>query len=226
MSSPIHVLVIGFVALVHPVAQGAVTVYTDRNLWAAAAGIVTIESFESVPLGSISRIEGPLGSVRFYVSGPEPPATDLRPAIESSGAINGSREFVGNLYGATPRVLGPTSYTFLFSSSINAWGANFASAASAGSLLVDFKGDTVSVEDGIGAPGTGFVGFISTQASDRIDFRLRNPTNTEFFQMDNMAFAVVPEPAAATLLGLGALTWVGRRRRRINQRTTMRLSAP
>jgi hypothetical protein len=44
--------------------------------------------------------------------------------------------------------------------------------------------------------------------------------------MDNMAFAVVPEPAAATLLGLGALTWVGRRRRRINQRTTMRLSAP
>lgn len=196
------------------------TVYTDRTAWAAAAGIVTIERFESVPVGSISRTEGPLGSVNFFVSGPEPPVTDFRPAIESGGAINGSREFVGNLYGVTPRVLGPTGYTFLFPSSINAWGADFASAASAGSLLLDFGLDTVSVEDEIGAPGTGFIGFIFTQAADRIDFRLRNPTNTEFFQMDDMAFSVIPEPSVAILILLAAFTLGCRLHRGNNQGKT------
>lgn len=67
MKSPFLYFAIGFVVLADS-ALGAVTIFTDHNLWAAAAGTVEVENFDSISQGSISHTEGPVGSVRFFVS--------------------------------------------------------------------------------------------------------------------------------------------------------------
>jgi hypothetical protein len=97
---------------------------------------------------------------------------------------------------------------------VQAFGADFTSTHSSGygnGLVLQVNGADYYFEHLLpDNDGSGFLGLIATPGISTVTFFA--PENNETFGMDNVSFAVVPEPTTMLLLGLGGLYLQNRRK--------------
>jgi PEP-CTERM motif len=105
---------------------------------------------------------------------------------------------------------------------VEGFGADFFDVLNASLLTVtaNFAGggsETVLFSDHLAAPGTGFLGVVSTSPIASLLWSTELPTG-EMWAVDNFSFAIaaVPLPATLALLGLGLLGLGFSRRRSKN----------
>jgi hypothetical protein len=95
---------------------------------------------------------------------------------------------------------------------LNAFGANYTSAASLGGSTVSLDtGDSFDMINQLGSPGTGFLGFYSDTPFTTITFSVTDKQSFEGTFIEDVVGDVVPEPASALLLLLGAAAAIRRR---------------
>lgn len=193
-------------------AQADMIVFTNGALWENQVGSFVMEDFNNEPLRALA-----LGSNAF---------NGFSIDIADVGIDNGNEIAVGT----NPRNIDSTKFALLnfttdqsyvsvssltFDSEITAFGADWASTTNYGglTLTVTINGDTLRFIDYLGTPGDGFLGFVSDVPFTRVDFGLSGSINNEAFGMDNAASAPVPEPATMSLLAIGGLTLLWRRRK-------------
>jgi hypothetical protein len=89
---------------------------------------------------------------------------------------------------------------------LNAFGAEYLSAASLGGSTVALDtGDSFIMENQLGSPGTGFLGFYSDVPFTTITFSVTDKSSFEGMFIERLVGDVVPEPASALLLLAAAL---------------------
>ena len=203
MNHPSRLLTIG-VFLLFSIANGARAVsfvpYLDRQQWEDAVGIFSIDDFESAqPEGA--SLNGHTFELKQFSILIEENHGDI--SIGSAGKIAGSQGFLGDVHGDSSL---PTSNSILFSQGIRSFAADFGDIDEGG-LAVDIAGMTFKL-----ANGTSFFGVTADMPFSLIDIRAASFPTTEFYQLDNVSYAV-PEPStlALTSLGLLGMGWLRRR---------------
>ena len=105
---------------------------------------------------------------------------------------------------------GYDSVTIGFPMTIDSFGGQFDGLGSA--RLTTDNGDSFTIADEVGG-SEGFVGFTSAVPFDSITLDSANG-NLDIFDIESVVYGnVIPEPAAASLLAVGALAGLRRRRR-------------
>jgi hypothetical protein len=186
----------GALALGASPASASIVQYTDRAAFEAAAGLLTVETFNDFAPGKLAPLRD-LGA--FTVS------TNNTAAIASGGDINGSNDLSVNLTADANGGLG--TLTFTFDTRILAFGADFFS------LNNGFVQRTFARVDGqIFNPlprSPAFLGYISTTGFSTLSFSNQlGGGNNDAFQLDNLAYSTpgsVPEPASWALMLTGFL---------------------
>lgn len=199
-------------------AQAAITVFTDRTAFNAAAGALTLETFESFS-SEIAFRTAPLtvGGLTFQGFGTGQQGrniVDIPPPQFSEFSIGGTNQ-LSLINNATSRV------QVSFASAITAFGGDF------GGYQDDILRSRITVlGSDVVAPVTAgstarFFGFISDTPFTSLVFQSHQQaaTNGDGFGLDNIAYGGsatrgVPEPAtwALMLLGFGAIGAAMRRR--------------
>ena len=193
-------------------AFSAVTVYTNEAAWlAATSGSITVENFESSPLGLLASGTTNIGSFDISIAN----NADNAVAIANGGSVNGTREFQG-FVASTSNL----SIDFLnFSSSpLYAFAGEWFSTTTGNLLTMNINGTIIKFSDYLSGVGTGFLGFVDTNAFTNINFGTEGTTSFgEFFSLDDAQFAAanVPEASSLYLLAFGLLGLLGASRRKI-----------
>ncbi len=174
-------------------AFATITTYTDQTAWAAAVGPYVTEPFDSGGLQSftsVSTTNGAIGPARGVLTGSV--WTDL----VLPGTVSTTFGYVpGNLYGVGA----------LWDTSPNSDGC--------GLLFIDnIFGGTETVGE-ISAIHGGFFGWTSTTPFQSFGIAGGSLPGVETFDMDNLSFAPIPEPAGLSLVVLCSLGILRRRRR-------------
>lgn len=194
-------------------ASADITVFTDRSLWEeAAGGPVFVEDFNAQTPGIINPgATLDTGLIQIMRDG-EPNGSDGLLEIEPGanfGNLDGTT-FLSGETGAEPHEV----VNIMFGgASANAFGADWFSPFSGDGIGLMVDGELILL-DQIGGFDQGFVGIVSDGPlfdSIQIVGNPAAPTFQELWSADNLSFAV-PSPAAASLLSLGALTMVRRKR--------------
>ncbi len=186
------------------------TVYKDRAAFLAAAGVVTVETFNNASNQTIKNSSTDFGS--FVLSDERTSRTpgDTEVLTRANGTIDGSRyvETDGYDFGEAD-LIGLARLTF--DSPISAFGGNF-NSGSVG--FVQFLIGADRVNDRALTLG-GFLGFISD--TPFTELRITAPRfSGSAIQYDNLTFssAAVPEPASWTMMiaGFAGIGTAARRR--------------
>lgn len=201
-------LMIAVISFVVP-ANADLSFYTDRSAWEAAVTGEITEDFDSVaPYELVPGINN-AGLIDIEMRN----LSD----IDQWNSINDGSSFL-NING-TPfyqggcRLTDPDTIINLHLPSPPVWafGADFTSthsSATGNGLTMEVNGLEYDFRDLIpSGEGTGFLGFISTDAFSTVT--LFDTSNNETFGLDNVSFAV-PEPSAMMLLGIGATCLLGK----------------
>jgi hypothetical protein len=192
----------------------AVQIFTDRTAWEAAlaGAAITTDPFDNAipPATTLTFDSGVISTGT--------PSSAGNNSVDS-GFYNGGA-------GGTDQNFAYESITWTFPLPIIGLGVDLFSAANASGLTLtgnfDGTGDqTISIFDVLGAPGTGFLGFIGDAPISSILFTdegLPSSSSFEIYQIDNLSFAAavaVPEPATLALFGAGlaGLGWIALRRK-------------
>jgi len=178
--------------------RAALTVFTDRTAFLAAAGGVPVNEDFSVP--QTFAVGNNLHNlVNYFVYGTSVGGNGI-----SGGLLNGDLFTSGGQ---------PYGVDYIFPTNVTAWGQDFTGAATSSGLFFTINGTTLSLADSLPNPGTGFYGVVSDTPFPRVDISGGVSPN-EIYSGDNLVYVpAVPEPASASLLMLvaGALA-AGRRR--------------
>ncbi len=191
------------------VASAAITTYTDRSTWAAAAGstdfTVNFENFASDTSFATSPLN--LGPFSLSTAGPASGGTDfvsVNPGFYPAGLGNVAAEFF---------VQSPLTADLLFTNPVRGFFADFLFAGNGQQLDLTLSFSGGGTAD-ILVPGTGTglqpFGFIST-TSTITGIRFNNTVNDGFYidnVSGNLAASTVPEPGSLTLLSLGLASLV------------------
>ena len=211
------VVVVAALMAAGPASAAVITVYTNQAAWeAAVGGMFETETFDGLPVTTplAANTTHALGLVEFEYPG----APDIGSYDDDLPAITGDpdREFQGSVYQATwgggDTKPGPHEFTFPYD--VMAFGADFRTTTSGAMLTATMAGETIAFDDYLADPGTGFLGVVSDTPFTTVVFDADGGgyTNEQFY-MDDLSFSNIPEPATLSLLGLGALGLVRRRRR-------------
>lgn len=182
----------------------ALSFYTDRSMFEAALGAVTVVDFNGFP-GQPASFDGTSLDVGPFT------LTGDSTGDRSNMQITGDQAF-GNVCGtaACGAIFG---YRIAFDAAIRGFGADYELAATSSGLTFTINGQTFN---GLTTfPGTGFFGFIDTSPFSTITVSGED----EIHQFDNVTFdtavaAAVPEPATWAMLILAAGMAGGALRRR------------
>ena len=183
------VTLVAFMSWVTMVSALTVTVYTDKTQWEnALGGQFLTEAFEDSTLNT---------GVSFVSS--------------ESGHINPTAQNYQDVLASESQNEPMTIWSFV--PQISAYGGNWTLGGPGGSgnsLLVYI--DDSSVYDGIipNSYNGGFWGFISDTQFTSVKLAGGGGTNQQNYNLDDMVYSQVPEPATMSLLALGALAMIRR----------------
>lgn len=201
-------------------ARALILTFTDRAAWEAAVGTFSEQTFDSFSSDQSFNNGATVDVGAFSLTGfgdaaGQPPGVfnfiDATPFDSSLPSINRTTDLavrvVDENFVFPPFPPGPVGFDIVFDLSQRAWGADFGPIGS--SLRVNADG----TEIGLGSEA-GFFGFVDT-AGSFTTIRIDTPPDFGGAQstMDNFVYAV-PEPAAPTLLALGAAAVLAQWRRR------------
>jgi len=192
-------------------AFSAVTVYTNEAAWlAATSGSITVEDFESSPLGLLAPGTTNIGSFDISIAN----NADNVVAIADGGSVNGSREFQGFVASTSNLSIDFSNFS---ASPLYAFAGEWFSTTTGNLLTMNINGTTIKFDDYLSGVGSGFLGFVDTNAFTNINFGTEGTTSFgEFFSLDDAQFAgaSVPEASSLYLLAFGLLGLLGAARRK------------
>ena len=214
-------LTVGAVGQVH----GGVITYTTAPAFATAAGPLSLENFNSSPLGRFNFGTAYQFNGFTITASPNPfgtgPGAGIANTIKSNidgtpRLVWGQDTFGPNLQGWGPQIL------FTFDTAVTAFGFDWRDTdVSDGYELVvlgNSIGGSISAVPYPRTSGTGFFGFVSdTPFSSVLLRQVQRGGVLEDMSMDNVRFsaAAVPEPASLAVFGIGAcIAGFGAARRR------------
>lgn len=183
---------------------GAAT-FTNRALWEAANPGFTTETF-STPTGLLPIGTTSLANVDVTLFGTANNTTEVA-----------GGQFIGFIQN-DPSSNDIYKIRLTFPEPVTAWGADFTSAATGNILISTANGNSYNFSTVLGSPGNGFFGSVEDAPFQWVDLTTASFTFFgEYFQMDNLSFSAVPEPA--TFLVWSCLSAIGgvivyRRKRR------------
>ncbi len=183
------------------------TFFTDRTAWeTAVAEPVTVEDFDSI--GTYQLIEGINNAGLIDIELINLAGQNEWNAVTSGGSqnVNGTVFYQGgcNANSETVSNSGADFIDLHLPRPVMAFGADFASTHSGDGLTLSVNGETFEFSNLLPAEqGSGFVGFISTEHFSVV--RLFDADKREAFGVDNVSFALTPEPGTIALLALGGL---------------------
>jgi hypothetical protein len=185
----------------------AVTIFTSRSAWESAVGSFVTEDFDALAPFEFSTGLNSVGLIDVYVTGPDYENQLGGPStLGGQFAINGTNHLIGHVLDG-----GTTHPTVIFPYPIIGFAADWRSTTTGGHLLtMTFDNTTIHFDDYLSDDGTGFLGIKATNTFTQAVFGTET-TYAEAFGMDNLS--ITPEPATVTLLGLGALRLIRRKRR-------------
>lgn len=195
-------------------AQATLTFYTDRTEWetAVGAGILT-EDFESITPYFLSEGVNSTGLIDIelinLLSENEWNAMD---GGTGSQNVNGSQFYQGgcNANSGTVSNSGADFIDIHLPGAVMAFGGDFESTYSGDGLTLSVAGEEHEFTALLpNDDGSGFLGFISTETFSTV--RLYDVEKRETFGIDNVSFPT-PEPATLTLLTLGGLSFLRKRK--------------
>lgn len=184
-----RMLLLALITLAAPLAAHAtITIYTDRTAFMNALGGApsTTETFV-LPMSFVVG-NNFYDGINFQITGTTAGGNNI-----SGGILNGD-EFTN------------TSINYVFPAPIFALGADFTGARTASGFNWIINGITTPVFSS--SPGTGFFGAISTDPFTTVDVNGGASPN-EIYSLDNMTYALVPEPSSFALLTLGFTAVIG-----------------
>lgn len=180
--------------------QAAVTFFSNRVAFNAAAGptsletfnsFTTEENFRSAPLTvgafSLNQIGISLGTTRNFI--------DIQPLQFSAFNVDGST--IVNGFIDSNSILRIT-----FASAVTSFGADFASFGTGqGSSIVSAAGSSLVAQN---VPGVQFIGFVSDAPFTIVELLGTFQTGGDGFGFDNLAFSsAIPEPATWAMMIFG-----------------------
>jgi hypothetical protein len=195
MKNSVLFLSIAIVATALP-AHAAVTTYTDRAAFTAAAGALTTETFNSAvsqtSFQSSPVVFGPMSILGFGVQD-DRNFIDIPPISFTEFNIDGT-----TILSAFTRT--DAGLVFTFATPITAWGADFGGLQN-GQLrsVINVAGETLTPP--IGENGLSFYGFTSSVAFTTVTFTSSGVQDG--FAIDNVSFNAVPEPSSWALMIIG-----------------------
>lgn len=206
-------------------AHAFVVEHATRSLWEEAAMVFEVEDFESMPAGSATcpvyvddtcGVEARLPAGEFDIVLPVGSHVAGYDGFFDGGAVNGSREFVGDLHTGV-LVAGHYQFTIEFSSEVTSFAVDLARitdecdsgnpfACPSGFGPVAFP---VTIEiDGQSFPlayGAEFFGATSETPFSEVLVSATSPLQGYLVApaLDDVSFTVVPETSTALLLTIG-----------------------
>ncbi len=192
-----------------------IQVFTDRAAWeAAVGGNFVLEDFNSTAIQTIADgatlDTGLLQITRDGSGNGADGALAISPGTQF-GNIDGTTHLDGET-GASPHETVNFGFNGL---DVFAFGADFASPFSGDGIDLVAGGQRFSL-DVIPGFDVGFFGIVNTSGGSlggiSIAGTLEDNTFQELWQADNIAYAAVPAPATAALLGLGGVLAFRRKR--------------
>jgi PEP-CTERM motif len=191
-------------------AQAAVSGFSDRDLWAAAASPTALETFDSLATGAVTSLASvgvsSMSGVNYLGSAVGQFVTSefaLPFPMFVAGTLPSSENFLSN--DMSPGGGYATgSLTFNFATPMTAVGAYVADGAPLGGFSIElFDGATSlgNISVGNRTLPDSFVGIVSTLAFTSAKFYAVNTSDS--WGLDNLEVAAVPEPRTLLLMGLG-----------------------
>jgi hypothetical protein len=191
-SAVLGVALAAFMSVTTTVSAVMITVYTDKTEWEnALGGQFLTEHFEDDILNP---------GVSFVSS--------------ESGHINPAEECYQDVLASQSQNEPMTIWSF--TPEITAYGGNWTLGGPGGSgnsLLVYIEDSSLYVGSISNSYGGEFWGFISDTEFTSVKLVGGGGTNQQNYSLDDMVYSRVPEPATMSLLALGVLAMVRRRRR-------------
>ena len=210
-------LAVGIVIMAAP-ALGASVQYTDRATFNAAAGPLTLETLEDDVVHQLAVPEALAGSGLVIDTNPRSVTTEVTTGeMYSSNTTPGGEKHLRFMYeddymaSCMSSALPMTAFGFDIT--------GFQDFPNQGGFAMDLYLGVSPVESlwipDPGDFGPNFHGVISDTLFDTVVMTFLRGSHLEgdFVGLDDIAFNAVPEPASATLLVLGGLGLVARRRR-------------
>ena len=177
-------------------ANASITVYTDEVLWSNAVIGIQTETFEASPPGLLAVGTTDIGLFDITIDGNS--ESDI--AIVDGGSVNGTRQLDGDVDTAGS-VLDFSGFGV-----VSAFAGDWTSTTTGDLLTITIDAITVEFSNYLTGVGNGFLGVVSTSPFSVVEFGSENPSTVgEFFGLDNVRLAQVPEPATLSLLGFALL---------------------
>ena len=176
-------------------------VYTTEASWLTALGgaTVTSENFEASPLGNLAVGTTDVGLFDISITS----NAEGQIGIAGGGNINGSRQFNGDIDSDSTLSMNFSNFGI---SPLSAFAGEWASTTSGDLLTLSVNGSLIEFDNYLAGAGNGFLGFIDTDGFTSMTFGTEGTTSFgEFFNLDNVQVASVPEPGTLFLLAAGLL---------------------
>jgi len=202
------------ISMVAAVGHASVMTFDDRDLFNAAAGAVTLETFESEATGTVlpSSVMAESG-VQIAVGG-----SGWVPEITTQNAMSYNTTVGGDRHLRVAWGTGTYEVTFSHATRMSGFGfdlTGFQDFPALGGFEIDLWSEgSVTETLFIAAPGdfiARFYGVVSADGFDQITVRIQGSDAAGFDDLA-IAFAAVPAPGALAVFLAGGMT--GRRRRR------------